>query len=279
MVYEGIVVMSETATTRLFIDAQMLRPSTFEVPGGQVSVFGRGSPDKTGSNEDSMAVLSYRGFLTVLAVADGLGGTREGARASALAVRSLDESIDAAATDGTSPRTAILNGLEAANQSIQARVSGSATTVVVATIAGDFLRAYHVGDSGLLQIGQRGRIKQQTVAHSPVGFAQASGMLTEEEALYHAERHFVSNSIGIPSMSIEVGPSLRLARYDTVVLASDGLFDNLRLQEIVALVRKGPLGVAAENLVESIRRRMANEEPNEPSKPDDLSFILYRRTR
>ena len=265
--------------TELYIDAEMTEPTTLSVPGGEVVLFGNQSPDKTTGNEDSMAVMSYRGFLTVLVVADGLGGTREGARASAIAVRELGTAIGDAALDGTSPRTAILNGLEAANATIQARVAGSATTAVVATIAGEFLRAYHEGDSGLLQVGQRGRIKQKTVAHSPVGFAEASGMLTEEEALNHAERHFVSNSLGIPSMSIEVGPSLRLARYDTVVLASDGLFDNLRVSEIVEHVRKGPLEVAGTKLLASVRRRMAQEEPAQPSKPDDLSFILYRRTR
>lgn len=262
----------------LFEASEMAAPRCFEVPGGEVAVFGRGNPEKDGPNEDSMAVLSYPGGMTVLAVADGLGGSREGKEASALAVRSLRKAIAQSAGERSSPRFAILNGLEAANRAILERGIGSATTVVVAAIARDFLRAFHVGDSGLLQVGQRGRLKQQTVAHSPVGFAEASGMLTEEEALHHEERHLVSNTIGIPEMSIEVGPALRLARRDTVLLASDGLFDNLRVDEIVERIRIGPIAKAAERLETAVRHRMSTEQTQQPSKPDDLSFILYRRT-
>lgn len=262
----------------LYTASEMDAPVTLTVPGGQVCVFARGNPEKDGPNEDSMAVISYLQSMTVLAVADGLGGSREGHEASAIAVRCLRSAIAKAASEKSSPRFAVLNGLEAANREILERAIGSATTVIVAAIAQNFIRAFHVGDSGLLQVGQRGRIKQLTVAHSPVGFAQASGMLSEEEALHHEERHLVSNSIGIAEMSIEVGPALPLARRDTVLLASDGLFDNLRTDEIIERIRRGPLDKAAAKLESGISHRMANDNPNQPNKPDDLSFILYRRT-
>lgn len=262
----------------LFTCASMEVPQMLTVPGGQVAVFGRPSPDKDTDNEDSMAVLSVHDTMTVLAVADGLGGSREGKEASATAVRCLRDALVTASAQRSSPRTAVLNGLEQANRDIIARGMGSATTIVVATITGRFLRTYHVGDSGLLQIGQRGRIKQQTVAHSPVGFAQASGMLSEEEALHHAQRHYVSNTLGVAEMSIEVGPALQLDRRDTVVLASDGLFDNLRIDEIVARARAGPLDQCAERLQATALHRMATPFTSQPSKPDDLSFLLFRRT-
>jgi len=266
--------MSET----LFISPSMERPQMLTVPGGQVAVFGRPSPEKDTANEDSLAVLSVHDLMTVLAVADGLGGSRDGKEASATAVRCLRDALISADARHTSPRTAVLNGLEQANRDIIARGIGSATTVVVAAITGDFLRSYHVGDSGLLQIGQRGRMKQQTVAHSPVGFAEASGMLSEEEALHHAERHYVSNTLGAAEMSIEVGPALKLNRRDTVLLASDGLFDNLRVDEIVSRARAGALEQCADRLQATALHRMATPHTSQPSKPDDLSFILYRRT-
>ena len=268
----------EHAANTLFLSPNMDGPWTAQVPGGEVAVFGRGSPDKSSPNEDSAAVLNVHGFMSVLIVADGLGGARDGKEASATAVRCLRDALDAASAGRTSPRTAILNGLEQANRDILDRGVGSATTVVVAAIAGDFIRVYHVGDSALLQIGQRGRIVQQTVSHSPVGFAEAAGMLTEEEALHHAERHFVSNTLGSPEMRIEVGPSLKLNRRDTVLLGSDGLFDNLRIDEIVDRVRKGPLATAAGKLQHSARHRMATPDSAQPSKPDDLTFVLFRRT-
>jgi len=262
----------------LYLSPQMETSQALDVPGGRVAVFGRGSPDKETPNEDSMAVIGVHGAMTVLAVADGLGGGREGKEASAMAISCLRDALLQAQKQRSSPRSAVLNGLETANRNLIERGVGSATTVVVAAIAGDFLRTYHVGDSGLLQIGQRGRIVQQTVAHSPVGFAQASGMLSEEEAMHHEERHLVSNTLGIAEMSIEVGPALELKRRDTVLLASDGLFDNLRIDEIVERVRAGPLSECAEKLRTSTQHRMATPHSAQPSKPDDLSYILFRRT-
>ena len=66
---------------------------------------------------------------------------------------------------------------------------------------------------------------------------------------------------------------------DTVLLASDGLFDNLHTHEIVGVIRKGKLTRAAETLRSRTESRMAGEQPpHRPSKPDDLTFLLYRPT-
>ena len=42
-------------------------------------------------------------------------------------------------------------------------------------------------------------------------------------------------------MRIEIGPAVCLSQLDTVVIASDGLFDNLSIQEVVGSMRKGKL--------------------------------------
>jgi serine/threonine protein phosphatase PrpC len=87
----------------------------------------------------------------------------------------------------------------------------------------------------------------------------------------------VSNLVGQNDMRIELGSTLALSDHDTVVLASDGLFDNLSPPEIVDIVRKGPLGEAANHLRDAAMGRMQAKEPGAPSKPDDLTFLLYRR--
>ena len=71
-------------------------------------------------------------------------------------------------------------------------------------------------------------------------------------------------------MRFELGSALTLAPRDTVLLGSDGLFDNLDAGTIVELVRAGPLDRAAQALAESGRAAM------ERSKPDDMTFILFR---
>ena len=79
----------------------------------------------------------------------------------------------------------------------------------------------------------RGRVKLQTISHSPVGYAVESGMLDDQEAMHHEERHVVSNIIGTPEMRIEIGPPIDLATYDTLLVATDGLADNLHIEEII----------------------------------------------
>lgn len=191
-------------------------------------------------------------------------------------MESLCRALEDGARDGIALRTAILNGIERANAEVTGLASGAATTVSVMQIEGRRVRPYHVGDSVILVVGQRGKIKHQSIAHGPVGYAVEAGMLDEGEALHHDERNVVSNVVGSPDMRIEVGPSLCLAARDTVLLASDGLSDNMYPEEIVERIRKGPLEAAAERLSRLCNRRMTQPTPRQPSKADDLTFILFR---
>jgi serine/threonine protein phosphatase PrpC len=138
------------------------------------------------------------------------------------------------------------------------------------------MRPYHVGDSPVLVVGQKGKIKLQSIAHSPVGYGLEGGFIDEKEALHHDQRHLVSNVIGTEDMHIEVGPALALGSRDTVIMASDGLVDNLETREIVDCVRKGPLEKAASVLARQAASRMLRSGSDTPSKPDDLTFILFR---
>ena len=85
--------------------------------------------------------------------------------------------------------------------------------------------------------------------------------------------------IGSEAMRIDVGSPVRLAARDTVLLASDGLADNLASDEIVEHIRKGSLLDAANELVAHARQRMNDPAPSHPSKPDDLTFVLLRQHR
>lgn len=67
-----------------------------------------------------------------------------------------------------------------------------------------------------------------------------------------------------------------MAPRDTLIIASDGLFDNLLPDEIVEAVRSGPLEEAIGGLIETAQQRMAAQEGTAPCKPDDLTVIAYR---
>lgn len=246
---------------------------------GDVCVRSLRSPDKESHNEDSAAVIELRDESLVLAVADGVGGSPGGREASNAAVETLARTLRALPADAQL-RPAILDAVEEANRTVLGWARGSATTLAVAQLEGSRLRSYHVGDSELLAVGQRGRIKHRVVPHSPTGFAVEAGLLDADEAVQHEERHVLFNVIGAANMRVEVGPALDLAARDTVLLATDGLFDNLFVDEIVEAVRSGPLPAAADRLVERARARMQGSgKPDQPCKPDDLTIVLFRPRR
>ncbi len=92
-----------------------------------------------------------------------------------------------------------------------------------------------------------------------------------------AERHLVSNFLGTTDMRIDVGTEVVLRPRDTIMLASDGLMDNVHVDEIIERIRKGPLDNAAGAVITLANRRMAGPTATQPSKPDDLSLILFRK--
>jgi serine/threonine protein phosphatase PrpC len=248
-----------------------------EVGGGSLVAYTCRAPDKSSDNEDAAAAIPYGPDALVLVVADGAGGMPAGRRASQTAVQSLKQSLHSAMEETSLLRTATLNGIEAANRAVLDLANGSATTMTVVTIEGLAVRSYQVGDSEALVVGQRGRIKLQTMAHSPTGFAVEAGFLDKRDALHHDQRHIVSNFIGTVDMRIDVGAEIRLDPYDTVLLATDGLTDNMHIHEITGIIRKGSMSKALDALVSLSNRRMTVETMHQPSKPDDLSVILFRK--
>ena len=173
-------------------------------------------------------------------------------------------------------RYGILNGFEQANKQVVEMGIGAATTLAVLEIQGNRVGPYHVGDSTIIVVGQRGKIKRQTAAHSPVGYGVEGGFLDEKSAVFHEDRHLISNMIGSADMHIEIGPTIELAARDTVILATDGLSDNLDTEEIVNAIRKGPLDKSLEALSSIARDRMQNPGNGHPSKLDDMTFIVFR---
>ncbi len=266
----------EARRAQLYLGKTEAEGADHDLPQGMVCVRSYRSPDKESPNEDSAAVISVGGGALVLAVADGVGGTPAGREASNETVRVLTRVLAKLESGPERLRAAIVDAVEAANRAVLALSRGAATTLVVGEIKDGRVRSYHVGDSEIFSVGQRGRIKAHVTPHSPTGFAVEAGLMDADEAVQHDQRHILFNVIGTPDMRIEVGAPTKLDRFDTVLLASDGLLDNLFIDEIVDIVRMGPLSAAADQLVEQAQARMAAKRGKNPSKPDDLTVVLFR---
>ncbi len=257
-------------------------PLWWRIGDGEVAAASLAAPGRTDVNEDALAVFPLPGAL-VLVVVDGVGGSSEAAEAARILLEELASSLtptegDEAENLAGGPdalRGRILDALEGANARLLSEYRDAAAVVAIAVVASGRVRTIHVGDAAVLLFGQRGKLKYQTTAHSPVGFALEAGWIGEREALTHEDRHLISNAVGSRDMRIEIGPWISMGLRDRVLLASDGLFDNLSLDETIEACRCGPLGKAARHLVEWGRRRMERPTEGKPSKPDDLSLVLY----
>lgn len=254
------------------------REVQLEGPYGAAVAHAEPSPARGPSDacQDAAAVIPV-GQGVVLAVADGVGGARGGAEASQLAIDALYEALTRVEDDDEMMlRGAIMDAFERADAAAQATPAVGSTTLLVVEIQQGVLRTYNTGDSEAVIVGGRGKLKLRTVSHSPVGYQVAAGVLDHAEALHHDMRHYITNVVGDGKMRIDVGPSYVMAAHDTLLLASDGLFDNVTLPEICTIASRGSLDDATHTLLELARRRMRDPLPGEPSKPDDLSLVLYR---
>lgn len=259
---------------RLVLDGQMNQIEELGVGGGRAMTLVRRRPGRVTENEDSLLVAPVGKNSVVLAVADGAGGLPDGSEASQRAIAAIAQAL--AASEPADVQARIQEGFKAAHREILSLGSGAATTVSLVFLQDRQIWSYHIGDSMTIIIGSAGERFFQTVPHSPVGYAVRDGLLSEEQAIRHDELHLVSNLLGIGPAEVEIKGPIELHPGDTVVIGSDGLFDNLLVKDIAKRITKPDFASAARELVLEVWRRMTQPGPEDPSKPDDLSLVLFR---
>lgn len=260
----------------LLLGEQFEKPRLYSFLHGEVAVFLASGPHKNGVNEDSALLIPAGPTRGVLAVADGVGGSPEGDKASQGAIKALSESITWGVQHGEPLGECIRRGFDAAQARVLALGGDRATTLAVVEVDEEVLRSYHAGDSEVLVISSRGKLKYHTYPHSPVGDKVKRGEMAEREAMFSPQRHLVSNVIGGDNVVMDMGRDVGVVPRDTVVLATDGLVDNLFREEIIDTVSKGDLLSGAERLISSSFERMAGSTLSEPCKPDDQAVIVFR---
>ena len=141
-------------------------------------------------NEDACGIWEFPGSgLTLLAVADGLGGHPAGDIASALAIKELHRAIERRLTHSLSPdpdelHKTMANGFYSADREVFTRGAGVAEwqgmgTTLVACLINEEGRGIlgNLGDSRAYSVGTNG-IARLTVDHSKVMEMAARGIIT-----------------------------------------------------------------------------------------------------
>lgn len=221
-------------------------------------------------NEDTAHVDGAGSFFIV---ADGMGGHAAGEVASAMAVETVRDKLEAAraqlAEFASAPSDAgrrslvqlLQDAVLSAHQAVFQRGSteedknGMGTTLDVLLVSGAEAFIAHVGDSRTYLI-REGRAAQLTTDHTYAEVMVIEGKLTVEEAQVSQLRNILVNAVGV---SAEVGVEmahLELRQDDRLLLCSDGLHDYFPGDtEIAERLREADPGRGLTTLVELAKSR------------------------
>ena len=260
-----------------------------------VHVFGRTDVGRTREhNEDAFVVADLtRGNATLqpdvrthevgdrgtlFMVADGMGGAAAGEIASAMAIevvlRELSEALATdIAPDTQQYATALKRSTAAANQQIHTfalehpEFRGMGTTATIACVLSDTLYLAQVGDSRAYLV-RDGVAQQITKDQSLMQKLIEAGELTEEEAEQSERRNIILQALG-PESQIKVDLTFQtVRRNDVLVICSDGLSGQVRIDEIARVVTDEPdLMVVCKRLI---------DRANENGGPDNITVIAAR---
>lgn len=210
---------------------------------------------KRTNNQDYANQFVNRAGMTMILLADGMGGHRAGNIASEMAVTDLGAAwVDTQIDSINGVREWFAEYLETENQKVHQfgqdeEYKGMGTTLEALAVIGNQAIYAHVGDSRIGLI--RGEsYKQLTSDHSLVNVLLKAGQITPEEAERHPQRNIITQSIGQRS---EVQPDvgmISLEDDDYIVLNSDGLSNMISESEIYDIVTSDiTLSEKAETLI------------------------------
>jgi len=219
----------------------------------------------------SPAQARSHGWL--FALADGVGGQRQGEVASRAAVQEALAGFRRA-KDGALHKDVVTQIVQSANarvcesEALSGRLGpGMASTIVVAALRFDRVTVAHVGDSRCYLI-RSGDARPLTRDHTVVADQARLGLISAEEAAESSQRHVLSRSLGMNLfVNIDV-EEIQLLPGDVLVLCSDGLHGAVTPAEMAgATGRHRDLAFAARDLV---------DRANEQDGSDNISVQLIR---
>ncbi|HXA72611.1 MAG TPA: Stp1/IreP family PP2C-type Ser/Thr phosphatase [Acidimicrobiales bacterium] len=205
------------------------------------------------------------------AVADGMGGHVGGEVAARVAVETLEQAFEREPTvTGLRDAFSEANAAVWQESQINADLRGMGTTLTAVALVGgeegqDVLALANVGDSRAY-VYSDGRLFQVTADHSLAEERMRHGEMTEAEAAVHPQRHILTRALGVSSEVQTDMWELQLRTGDRVMLCSDGLSNEVGMDEMAGILGeiRDP-GDAAGRLVDAA---------NEHGGADNITVII-----
>ncbi|SMF05132.1 PP2C family protein-serine/threonine phosphatase [Pseudobacteriovorax antillogorgiicola] len=235
----------------------------------QVATRTRPAPGKA-QNEDSLAAKEVPSGLVAL-IADGVGGCPRAHEASQAVATELADQADKQDFD-------LITFADRCQDRIRDMKVGAASTLACIQIVEHTLRYLIAGDSLVKVIGGRGKIKDESPGHSVLNMWESTGILDSIAPSRQVQAGYeLLNCLGSDTCYYHISPMIPLAPKDIILIASDGIFDNLSSQELVQVISSsGPSALEiCQGIFEALDRSIA--QASDP-KLDDSSLIVIRQT-
>lgn len=200
--------------------------------------------DHRSLNEDATGIFYNGTDQMLLLVSDGMGGHEHGDVASKFAHDEIKAAWEERnlfdveqAADFLRHLVMDVNRRMHEYQEEYAEYRGMGTTLVLAAVIDDTLLVLNVGDSRAYVMNARS-IEQVTKDHSFVNMLVDAGEITEADAKVHPKRNIITKALGTDRLIQADVFRLRNKQYNHLLLASDGLTDEMDSGEIHSIVSK-----------------------------------------
>lgn len=195
-------------------------------------------------NEDSVIIVKDMNNEVLMAVADGMGGHRNGEVASSIAISHIGKRFADISSVGTKEDAInfIKEIVSEANVLIYKHTSshpesvGMGTTIVLAILTNNFLLFGNIGDSSGYVI-KNDKIHKVTTDHTLVNLLVKSGELTKEEAKEHPRKNVLMKALGATN-TVEMDVISIDEEVDGILLCSDGLTNMLTDEQITKVLNE-----------------------------------------
>lgn len=193
-------------------------------------------------NEDRLWTEQMNDQAAIAIIADGLGGHAAGDVASAVAVNTFREAIEATSfvNMAMEERQLLMQyAIDRSNDAIYLLASGDeeykqmGTTIVSVLICGNDVLIGHVGDSRCYKLNVKGQLELLTVDHTYVNELSKQIPMSEEQKAKHEKRNVLARAVGTDQRVVTDLTTITWQEGEVIMLCSDGLTRMLSDEEIV----------------------------------------------
>ena len=211
-------------------------------------------------NDDAVSVSKNKQGAVIGIVCDGVGSHSNASYSSNYIVSTLEkEWQDLTFANFNNMKNWLYDRIENLNTELYNKSKDNqkkmGTTIVTVAIFDNQVVVYNIGDSSAYGLTKDNVMNVVTVEDSFVGALISAGVITEEEAKSHPEKHVLTQALATRD-NIDLHTFIDdVSNYDYFLLCSDGLTNMIEKEEIQNIVRNSELSIGVNKLIDKCVER------------------------